>query len=297
MARLPIPGSDDGQWGEILNEYLSQALKSDGTIKDDVVTANAIAPNAVTSSAIAGNAVTAVNIADGSISETLLDASVQTKLNTPSVADWGTITNKPAVIAAGADQAAARTAIGAGTSSLVIGVTNATAKAGDYQPSSTDISNATTIGRALLTAATATAAKTQLSLVKADVGLANVDNTSDATKNSAVATLANKRITKRVGTTTSSATPTINTDNYDVYTITAQAVDITSLTTNLTGTPTDGQTLWIAITGTAARAITWGSAFESSTVTLPTTTVSTSRLDVGFIWNSVTAKWRCIAVA
>lgn len=110
-------------------------------------------------------------------------------------------------------------------------------------------------------------------------------------------TLTNKRITKRVGTTTSSATPTINTDNYDMYTLTAQTADITSFTTNLSGTPADGQTLWIAITGTAARAITWGSSFEASTVALPTTTVSTNRLDVGFVWNSVTSKWRCVASA
>lgn len=110
-------------------------------------------------------------------------------------------------------------------------------------------------------------------------------------------TLTNKRVTKRVGTTTSSATPTINTDNVDMYTITALAVAITSMTTNLSGTPTDGQTLWIAITGTAARAITWGTSFEASTVALPTTTVSTNRLDVGFVWNAATSKWRCVAVA
>lgn len=110
-------------------------------------------------------------------------------------------------------------------------------------------------------------------------------------------TLTNKRITKRTGSTTSSATPTINTDNVDMYLLTAQAADITSFTTNLSGTPTEGQTLWIVITGTAARAITWGASFEASTVALPTTTVTTNRLDVGFVWNSVTSKWRCIAVA
>ena len=107
-------------------------------------------------------------------------------------------------------------------------------------------------------------------------------------------TLTNKRLTPRVGTVSSSATPTINTDNYDVFTITALAVDITSMTTNLSGTPTDGQKLLIAITGTAARAITWGASFEASTIALPTTTVSTNRLDVGFIWNAATSKWRCI---
>ena len=110
-------------------------------------------------------------------------------------------------------------------------------------------------------------------------------------------TLTNKRITKRTDTAASSATPTINTDNVDFYSLTAQAVDITSFTTNLSGTPTEGQILWIAITGTAARAITWGASFEASTVALPTTTVSTSRLDVGFVWNTVTSKWRIVATS
>lgn len=48
-----------------------------------------------------------------------------------AVATWDTLDGKPAVIAAGADQAAARTAIGAGTSSLALGTTASTALAGN----------------------------------------------------------------------------------------------------------------------------------------------------------------------
>jgi hypothetical protein len=111
-------------------------------------------------------------------------------------------------------------------------------------------------------------------------------------------TLTNKRVTPRVSTTSSSATPTINTDNVDVFGLTAQAVDITSFTTNLSGTPTNGQTLWIYIVGTNSRAITWGASFESSgLVALPTSTTSTTRLDVGFVWNAATSKWRCVGLA
>lgn len=44
---------------------------------------------------------------------------------------WDGVTDKPAVIAAGDTQAAARAAIGAGTSNLVIGTTASTAKAGN----------------------------------------------------------------------------------------------------------------------------------------------------------------------
>lgn len=101
----------------------------------------------------------------------------------------------------------------------------------------------------------------------------------------------------RISTITSSATPTINTDITDFVYITAQAADITSFTSNLSGTPVENQLLWISITGTASRAITWGASFEASLVALPTTTVSTNRLDVGFVWNTSTSKWRCIAVA
>lgn len=45
MSRLPTPGSDDGNWGEILNDYLEQAHKSDGTLKDDILTDAAISPD------------------------------------------------------------------------------------------------------------------------------------------------------------------------------------------------------------------------------------------------------------
>jgi len=111
-------------------------------------------------------------------------------------------------------------------------------------------------------------------------------------------TLTNKRITKRTGTVTSHATPTINTDNVDYYSVTALAAAITSMTTNLSGTPVDAQTLWLSFTddGTA-RAIAWGASFEASTTALPTTTVISARLDVGFVWNTVTSKWRCLAAA
>lgn len=112
-------------------------------------------------------------------------------------------------------------------------------------------------------------------------------------------TLTNKRITKRVlATSGPGATPTINTDNYDVVHFSAVATAITSMTTNLSGTPVDGDTLRISFTDSgSAEAITWGAKFESSTVALPTTTVISTRLDVGFFWHTTTSAWRCVAVA
>lgn len=183
MARLPQPGGDSGNWGNILNDFLSQTLDHDGTIKNNAVTGNAIAPNAITAAKIASNAIGTAAIADGSITETLLDSNVIAKLNATGASPaWTDITNKPAVIAAGATQSDARTAIGAGTSSLVIGTTSTTAKAGDYHPAAANITDATATGRALLTAVNPAAAKTVLTFSKADVGLGNVDNTSDTSK-------------------------------------------------------------------------------------------------------------------
>lgn len=109
----------------------------------------------------------------------------------------------------------------------------------------------------------------------------------------------NKRYVARMDSTTSSATPTINTDNVDIYKITALTTNITSMTTNLSGTPRHGQLLVIEITGTATRTITWGSAFVSTTVPLPTTTVSTATLTVTLRYVTGSSygnfKWTCVS--
>ncbi len=85
MSRLPQPGNDNGIWGDVLNDYLSQVHNADGTLKNGIVT------------------------------EAVLSPSAQTKLNNVGgTPDWASITNKPTVIAAGSDQASARMAIGLG---------------------------------------------------------------------------------------------------------------------------------------------------------------------------------------
>ena len=115
-------------------------------------------------------------------------------------------------------------------------------------------------------------------------------------------TLTNKRVTKRVATTNApGATPTTNTDNVDIQTFTGLGTAITSMTTNLSGTPVDGDKLEFRfIDDGTARAITWGSSFASSgSVTLPTTTVISTTLRVGFEYSTIASlnKWVCIAVA
>jgi hypothetical protein len=37
MSRLPTPGSDDGTWGSILNDFLTVSLNTDGSIKNGAI--------------------------------------------------------------------------------------------------------------------------------------------------------------------------------------------------------------------------------------------------------------------
>ena len=60
MARLPQPGGDQGVWGDVLNEFLSQSLHDDGTIRSTAV------QDAITTSPL---------------TEAQLDPAVQAKLN------------------------------------------------------------------------------------------------------------------------------------------------------------------------------------------------------------------------
>lgn len=64
MPRLPMPGKDNGTWGDILNEYLSHAHNPDGSLKDGVATTDVIK--------------------NGVVTEALLDPAVRAKLNAPS---------------------------------------------------------------------------------------------------------------------------------------------------------------------------------------------------------------------
>jgi len=102
----------------------------------------------------------------------------------------------------------------------------------------------------------------------------------------------------RTGTVASNATPTINTDNIDEFTITALATAVTSMTTNLSGTPVNGQKLIIRfLDNGTARAIAWGASFASRGATLPVTTVISKYLYIGLIYNSTASIWDCVAVS
>ena len=336
MARLPQPGSDSGTWGDILNDYLSQTHKSDGSLKDNIVTADTIAPGVIT----------ATEIASGAIHEGQLDTSVQNKLNTAgsgNVAD-GTITNAKlhddavtdAKVASGAaiaqskianlttdlaDKAAtvhthaaadittgtiASARLGSGTADNTTylrgdGTWATPAGGGGGGDASTNTASSVdseivlfsgTGGKTLKRATgngIATLSSGVLDTVTAPSGV--IVGTTD------VQVLTNKRIIPRSATITSSSTPAINTDSVDEFLITALAVDITSMTVNLSGTPVSGQVLVIRIldNGTA-RAITWGSAWAAIGGSLPTATVEEKYLYIIARYNATASRWDVLGV-
>ena len=105
MPRLPIPGSDDGTWGEILNSFLSVSLNSDGSINTNsliqsgaITTINSIKPSngSITLTASDVGAGTYTKPASG-IPFTDLEAAVQSDLNLSSsaVQIGGDLTGSP----------------------------------------------------------------------------------------------------------------------------------------------------------------------------------------------------------
>lgn len=172
-------------------------------------------------------------------------------------------------------------------------------------PASGTLTNCTGLPIAGLVASTSTAlgvgsielgAASDTTIARVSAGVISVEGVTVVTISS-TNTLTNKRIAPRITTITSSATPTVNTDNCDCVTITALAAAITSMTTNLTGgTPTNFDQLEYRIKddGTA-RAITWGASFVAGPTALPTTTVVNKALHVFFEYDSVQAKWVCMS--
>lgn len=112
----------------------------------------------------------------------------------------------------------------------------------------------------------------------------------------ATQTLTNKRVTARVGSTASSATPTPSADDHDMYIVTALAETATFGAP--TGTPTNGQKLTVRIKddGTG-RTLAWNAAYRALGNDLPTTTTASKTMYLGFIYNSADSKWDLVALA
>ena len=100
--------------------------------------------------------------------------------------------------------------------------------------------------------------------------------------------------TPRSTSITSSATPSVNCDDYDALSVTALAANITGI--SITGTPVDFQRLVFRFKddGTS-RTIVWtSSVFEYIGINFPTSTPIGKLMTVEVEHNIVTGKWGCI---
>ena len=70
MTRLPTPGGDNGDWGDILNAFLEVSHKSDGTLSNNVVGTNQIQNNSVTNTQLDTPTQTAIAKANNAVPNT-----------------------------------------------------------------------------------------------------------------------------------------------------------------------------------------------------------------------------------
>ena len=143
MSRLPIPGGDTGNWGTILNDYLAQSHSNDGSLKDN------------------------------SIAESKLDTAARAKLNATAGPVGATGAQGPAgsVGATGATGPAG--SIGPQGATGASGTTGSSGATGATGPQGDPATNLVT---------SVAGKQGVVALVKGDVGLGKVENTSDAIK-------------------------------------------------------------------------------------------------------------------
>jgi len=107
-------------------------------------------------------------------------------------------------------------------------------------------------------------------------------------------TFTNKRTQPRVSSAASGdISPDISAADFYVRTALAAALTIN----NPTGSPAEGEKLILRLKDNAtARAISWGAQYRAIEFALPTTTVLSKTLYMGFIFNITDTKWDLVAV-
>ena len=111
-------------------------------------------------------------------------------------------------------------------------------------------------------------------------------------------TLTNKILTARVYSAANNASLTPEKNAYDIFHLTAMSA-ATTINNPSTTTPTDGmQIRFRFLDNGTARTLTWGTAYVAKGgIALPSTTVISKNLMLGFEYNSNLAKWNLIASA
>ena len=135
-------------------------------------------------------------------------------------------------------------------------------------------------------------------IARVSAGVISVEGVTIPTISS-TSTLTNKRVNQRVVSATSYTTDTgtsLDVSTCDLFVVTAQAGALKL--NNPSGTPVEGQKLMVRIkdNGTA-RALTYDTYFRAMGVALPSTTVLSKTVYLGFIYNSTDTKWDLVSVA
>lgn len=174
-------------------------------------------------------------------------------------------------------------------------------------PASGTLTNCTGLPVAGITASTSTALgvgsielghATDTTLSRSAAGVLAVEGVTVPTISS-TSTITNKRIEPRIVSAASYTTDTgtsLDVSTTDIFVITAQAGAL--LFNAPGGTPVQGQSLVIRIKDNAtARALTWNAVFRAMGTALPSTTVLSKTLYLGFFYNSTDTKWDLVASA
>lgn len=194
MARLPVPGSDEGNWGQVLNGFLTESHKSDGTLKDNVISESNLSSDVqsqlrgssptnltysrtATTVTIASSTGTDATVPSADASNAgILTASDKTKLNSTS----GTNTGDQTITLTG-------DVTGSGSSSFAATISNSAvgnAKLANMPASTLKGNN--TGAAAAASDLTATQAKTLLAISQSDVSgnlpVAKLNSGTDASE-------------------------------------------------------------------------------------------------------------------
>ncbi len=110
MARLPVPGGDDGTWGSVLNSYLSVSHNTDGSLANNSVGNGQLKTGAVDNSKIAASA----SISQSKIAN--LSTDLASKLSSTRTINTGT------GLTGGGDLSADRTISATSATSSSLGV-------------------------------------------------------------------------------------------------------------------------------------------------------------------------------
>ena len=287
--------------GTILN-YLTSAGGTTGTTSTNIVFSTSpvfITPTLGVASAtsLATSAATPLLLTNGQLVNIALTSQTvgATTLTIPdfaSVVDEFVFKTKAVTMSNKTFIAPALGTPASGVMTNVTGVPAAAILAGSFG------AGAYVISTSLQTATIELGHATDTTLARVSDGVISVEGITIPTISS-TDTITNKRIEPRIVSAASYTTDTgtsLSVATTDIFVITAQAGAL--LFNNPGGTPVQGQKLVIRIKDNAtARALTWGTEFRAMGTALPSTTVLSKTLYLGFFYNSTDVKWDLVASA